>query len=244
MTPLEVVRDACGRRYVSEDGDPVSIELAPGLSAAEIANFEAALPCPLPTDVRELLAHCRGFSGTVEIVDFAGRDVDFEQAELLPHGLPIAADGFGNFWEVDLWPDSRAFAPIYFVCHDVPVFLLQSRSLAEFLSGLFLLNVPPFHGPVDDVREDRLFDVWRKNPGVREREECLRAEDAELAAFARELDDTWQIIDMRAAEIGFGFSWGRYGPRTAVRRHGAQAIFAYHKRPGLLERLFGRSRRP
>jgi hypothetical protein len=50
----------------------------------------------------------------------------------------------------------------------------------------------------------------------------------------------FQIIDMRTPEIGFGFSWGRYGAKAVVRRHGNIPIFAYQKRVGILERLFKR----
>jgi hypothetical protein len=27
--------------------------------------------------------------------------------------------------------------------------------------------------------------------------------------------------------VGMGFSWGRYGPKTEVRRHGDERVFAY-----------------
>ena len=39
-----------------------------------------------------------------------------------------------------------------------------------------------------------------------------------------------------------GFSWGRHGPRTELRRHGYERLFAYappEEKPGLLRRLFG-----
>ncbi len=38
-----------------------------------------------------------------------------------------------------------------------------------------------------------------------------------------------------------GFSWGRYGRRSEVRRHGNERIFAVGRpeRQGLLRRLFG-----
>jgi hypothetical protein len=39
-----------------------------------------------------------------------------------------------------------------------------------------------------------------------------------------------------------GFSWGRYGPRTDVRRFGALPVFACSKpeKTGLFAKLFGR----
>lgn len=66
-------------------------------------------------------------------------------------------------------------------------------------------------------------------------------DDDELRAFAAMLDDRYTIVDLRTAEIGMGFSWGRYGPATRVRRDGYRLLFAYappEPRPSLLRRLF------
>jgi len=227
MTPLELLRDALSKTLTTEDGEPASLDLRPPLSDMEIDAFETTLPCALPTEVRELLAYCGGFSGGgVDFVDFTGQDCLFE-FESFPYGVPIAADGYGNFWVVDLSPDSVSWGPIYFACHDAPVILYQSPSLEEFLTELFKLSVPPHESLIHEVHEDRLFHVWRNNPGVISHEECLRSQDPELRTFAEELGSSFQIIDLRNAQIGFGFSWGRYGPDTVNRRHGTLPIFAY-----------------
>jgi len=200
------------------------------------------LPCPLPATIRELLGYCRGFSGLgVELVDFTGRDCNFEQAEVFPHGLPIAADGYGNFWVVDLLPGSREWAPIYYASHDAPVILFQSPSFEHFLEELIKLDRPPHRSAVDDVHEDRLFEVWRKNPGVLSHEQGLASSDPVLADFARQLDPAFQIIDLRKGEIGAGFSWGRHGPRTIVKRFGTLPVFAYCQPPrqSIWKRVFG-----
>ena len=89
----------------------------------------------------------------------------FELETLLPSGLPIAADGYGNFWVVDLTPDSTEFGPIFYACHDAPIILYQSDSLADFLTELFKMCSPPHESLIDDVHEDRLYHVWRTNPG-------------------------------------------------------------------------------
>jgi len=60
------------------------------------------------------------------------------------------------------------------------------------------------------------------------------------AAFAAELDDRFRFVDLRSPPVGMGFSWGRHGPRTELRRHGIERLFAYappDKRPGLLRSL-------
>jgi cell wall assembly regulator SMI1 len=242
MTPLELLLDASRKTLTTEDEEPVQLELRPPLSEAGIAEFETRLPCPIPAEIRELLAYCKGFAGgATDFVDFTGEECSFEQKEVFPYGLPIAADGYGNFWVVDLLPESKAWGPIYFACHDPPVILYQSPSLAHFLTQLFKLNVPPYESLINDVHEDRLFEVWRKNPGVMSHGECLGSLDHDLRAFAEQLAPSFQVIDLRNAQIGFGFSWGRYGPYTVVRRRGRLPIFAYQIRKSFWKRLLGGS---
>src|SRR5438105_1623967 len=74
---------------------------------------------------------------------------------------------------------------------------------------------------------DRLFDVWSKNPGVIPYADALKSGDAAVRAFADELDPGFEIVDLRSVPPGMGFSWGRYGMRTQLRRFGEERIFAY-----------------
>ena len=219
--------------------DLVTIE--PGLSPSEIESMENELGAPVPRELRAVLEHTTAISGALDQIDFSGRTLSFEADELFPSGLPIAHDGFGNHWVLDLTPNETEVAPVFFACHDAPVVLFQSPSLAHFLHEAFRMLTPPHESLVDDVHEDRLFNVWGTNPRVLDHETAL-AGDAELSAFATELDDRFAFVDLREPEIGMGFSWGRYGPRTVVRRHGYERLFAYARpdeKPGLLRRLFG-----
>lgn len=104
------------------------------------------------------------------------------------------------------------------------------------------MSTPPHTSLVDDVHEDRLFEVWRKNPGVMDQSAAAASPDSELRAFGSALAEHFQVVDLRAARPGMGFSWGRYGPRTEERRHGYDRIFGYAKPPkrGFLATLFGR----
>jgi hypothetical protein len=240
MTPLEIIRRAQAGKLIDEDGNVVTLELLPGLSNRDLQDFAEQVPCRIPLEIAELLGACRGFYGTVEQVDFTGSDLAFEFEAAFPYGLPIAADGFGNFWVVDLHPGTTTWGPIYFACHDAPVILYQAGSLEEFLDELFRMFEPPHHSLIDDVHEDRLARVWRTNPGVLSHEHCLRSEDPILSAFARELDESFQIIDLRRARPGDGFSWGRYGPRTQIQRFGTHAVFAYQKPKSTISRLLER----
>jgi hypothetical protein len=61
--------------------------------------------------------------------------------------------------------DEAETAPVFFVSHDPPVILYQSPDLGGFLHEALRMLVPPHSSAVDDVHEDRLFNVWRNNPG-------------------------------------------------------------------------------
>jgi hypothetical protein len=240
MEPVDVIRDALTRELTDEDGERIELDLLPGLDDAGVRAFEETLPCPLPPEMHELLRFCRGFEGAVaDQVDFTGQDLMFEERTIFPHGVPIASDGFGNYWVVDLSPASTVFGPIWFACHDAPVVLYQSEDLGAFLFELFRMCQPPHASLVDDVHEDRLRNVWRTNPGVLDHGECAQSPDGVLREFAAALDESFQIIDLRRARPGDGFSWGRYGPGTVVRRHGDLPVFAVKKKVGLLRRLLG-----
>jgi cell wall assembly regulator SMI1 len=241
MDPLEAIRHAQATRLVGEDGDEVEFELAPALPQADIDHLADELGVALPRELRALLERTAGIEGgPLETIDFTGRSLSFGAPESFPSGLPIAGDGFGNFWILDLTPEVVEMAPVFFVCHDPPVILYQSAGIGDFLHEVFRMLVPPHSSAVDDVHEDRCFNVWRDNPGTLERSAAL-ASDERLSAFAAELDDRFIFVDLRAPAVGLGFSWGRYGPRTDVRRDGHERLFAYaprEKGAGLLRRLF------
>ena len=63
-----------------------------------------------------------------------------------------------------------------------------------------------------------------------------------MRAFAAELDERFELADMRNAPVGMGFSWGRYGRRSELRRFERERIFAVGrpKSRGLLARIRGR----
>jgi hypothetical protein len=219
----------------------VELELAPGLSEEDVDALGAEIGVPLPRELRETLAYTAEIDGVLDVIDFTGRQGGAEAEDVFPSGYPIALDGFGNHWLIDITPDDTDVAPVFFVCHDPPVVLFQSPNLAHFLHEAFRMCIPPHESLVDDVHEDRLYSVWGTNPGVIEQATALASDDEQLRRFAEELDERFLLIDLRAPEVGMGFSWGRFGPNTELRRHGYQRLFAYAsppRKPGLVSRLF------
>ena len=230
MSAWEEIERGRSLKLVDEDGEAVELVLAPPLSQAEIDDVARRAGIALPSELVDLLRCCGGIDGVLDLVDFSGRTVNsFDGEELFPHALPIAQDGFGNFWVLDLTSTTTEVAPVFFACHDAPVLLYQSPDLAHFVREVVQMNVPPHRSLVDDVHTDRLFHVWRKNPGTLTRAAAAQAQDPVLRAFAAVLDDRFLVVDLRRMGIGMGFSWGRYGPDTVIRRHGEERIFAYAK---------------
>lgn len=242
-TTREIIQAALEQNLIDEDRKPVRPRLLPGLTREEVDEFGRSLPVPLSDDVSDLLEFCSGIEGTLEQVDFTGRSLSdgFGPDFLVPHGLPIAHDGCGNYWAVDLQPGNPNWGPIYFCCHDAPVMLLQAATIQQFVGEVFKMYIPPHKSLVDDVHEDRLFDVWRKNPGVITHASALASSDPDIQAFAAGLEASFDLIDLRDAQIGMGLSWGRYGANTEVKRFGSKPIFAYRRpeKTGLFSRLFG-----
>jgi hypothetical protein len=159
-------------------------------------------------------------------IDFTGESEGFEYEAAFPRCIPIAHDGFGNFWVLDGSPEGAAVAPVFFACHDAPVILYQSPSLADFLAEVVNMYRPSHQSLVNDVSQDRLFHVWRKNPGTMTVAEAAQG-DQVLRAFASTLDERFTVVDLRSPQVGMGFSWGRHGSKTEVRRHGDARVFAY-----------------
>jgi hypothetical protein len=230
--PLDIVRGAEGTelRY-DPDGNVERLDLLPPMPESDIERLADRIPCPLPGSVRELLQHTRGFAtGPLESLEFGGLDA-FEFPEVFPHAVDLAHDGFGNYWVADLTSASREWGPIYFACHDPPVIVFQSPDLSRFLEEVLKLGDPD--GPrseLDAVHEDHAMQIWTGNPEMIVLEECLASGDPVLEEFARTLPEGFEVRDLRGAGLGDGFSWGRYGPRTANRRAGEAPVFAYQRR--------------
>ena len=238
----DIIESALKQNLVDDDKNPVRVLLLPGLSKEDLDDLSRSLPVTLPGDICELLEFCSGIEGTLEQIDFSGRTLrDGFGSDFVPHGLPIAHDGFGNYWAVDLQPDKNDWGPIYFCCHDAPVMLLQAATVQQFVSEVFKMYIPPHRSLITDVHEDRLFDVWTRNPGVIAHVNAIASADRDIQTFAAALESDFEIVDLRNAPVGMGFSWGRYGPRTEVKRFGPKPIFAYRRpaKKSLVSRLFG-----
>jgi hypothetical protein len=215
MKPLDIIKQAEETRFEDENGYIEEFKMLPPLTPEEFRQLEARIPCPLPSETRELLEYCRGFDGVLESIDFSGLYPEFGMEEVFPHGVPIAHDGFGNYWVVDLSVQTETWSPIFL-----------SATMLRW--SCFKPTIWP------------ILSAKSSNWALLTCQQGLQSGDPDLVKFAENLDDSWWMIDLREAAIGDGFSWGRYGPATVNRRFGEKRIFAVQKKKTLLQRMFNR----
>ena len=220
---IQLINKAKMMDLIDEDSTIYNLEPLPGLNESELKDLENNLPC----------------DGLLDIIEFSGQECasGFE-FELFPTAIAIAHNGFGDYWVVDLCRDSTDWGPIYFCSHDPAVIVYQSPSLYHFMEEVIKMFVPPHRSLIDDVHEDLLMNIWRNNPSMITQEQALISEDADIKEFAQSLNENYLVIDLRHAQIGDGFSWGRYGPKTVNKRFGEKRIFAYEIRKSFWQRLF------
>lgn len=223
---------------VDEDGNITTLKLRPGLSPESISAIETKLPCAIPNHVRELLEYTAGFdNGPLDDFDFTG-SLSFEYKDMFPYALPIAGDGFGNFWVIDVTSESKDWGPVFYACHDPAVIVYQADNLENFIKDFLRFANPPHQADLDKVHEEYSMTIWRHNPNVMDYQSCMTSPDKSLQEFAALLDETFQFIDLRNAKLGDGFSWGRYGYPQIIKRFKEELIFAYQIRKSFWQKLF------
>lgn len=239
----DTLRDVAGTRLVDEDGEEHVLELLPPATESELAKVASESSVPLPTELRQALTVCTGFAnGPLEslgFLDLAG----FGMEDVFPNAYPLGHDGFGNYWVLDLLPGEDQCGPVFFACHDPPVVAFQSSDPSAFVREVVALWQSGPRSPIDVVHDDVTSAIWASNSGLTDRDVVLTSDDPTLAEFAADFPPGAVFADLRAAKIGDGFSWGRYGPRTEWIRAGRHRLWALAPPPprrGLLSRLFHR----
>jgi len=201
------------------------LQLKPGLSQFQMEEFESRLAVPLSKESRELLAFTSGFFfRPFGEVNFLGVGMPGLE-EIVPVGLAIAADGTGNDWVIDISRETGAWGPIVYLAHDPPVVVIQAPNLVIFLEQIFDLGHSKRNNQLEFVSSAAAHRIWSDDPYLLSRESCQRESDPVLENFCRDLPETFHVADLRALEIGSGFSWGRSGPDTRIERCGSEFLF-------------------
>ena len=237
----DTLRAVADTPLVDEDGGEHRLRLLPPATEDEIADAASMLSGRLPTELLEALRVSAGFeNGPIEFgfLDLAG----FGLEEIFPNAYPIAHDGFGNYWVLDLPEDGAECGPVFFACHDPPVIAFQSDSPSQFVHDVLALWQSGPRSAVDRVHEEVTDSIWATHSGLLDRSAALASEDPLLVDFAAEFPTEAVFADLRRPKEGDGFSWGRFGPRTEWRRAGGHRLWGAvppPRRPSLFRRLFG-----
>ncbi|MFO1513167.1 MAG: SMI1/KNR4 family protein [Verrucomicrobiota bacterium] len=237
MKLVDLVKQAEGRTIRGEKGRREPLRLLPPVSEEQVRKLEQALPGPLPAEIRELFTLTRGFENGPYEVDFSGYGraafgertpfgVVSECFQILPYKLSIATDGCGNDWMIDLTKGASVWGPVFFACHDPPVFVFTAGDLREFIEEWLEL------AQEKECKLGRAFDqavmrVWTENPDRISHVSAIRSDDPEIRAFAERVGDGFQFCDLRRAASGAGFSRGHVDdPDTDMLRDGGNLLFA------------------
>ena len=252
MKLAELVKQAEGRTIRNGDGRREALRLMPPISEDQRRELERTLPDPLPEEMRELLGVARGFENGPYEVDFSGYARNGEGLRIpggvceffkvFPCALPIATDGCGNDWMIDITNSDSVWGPVFFACHDPPVFVFTASDLRDFIEEWLKL------AEGKDSKLGRTFDeavnkVKAEDPSLISHEVAIRSTDTVIKSFAEKAGDSFQLVDLRRATVGDGFYWGRViDPDTDMIRDGKDLLFAIRNPPpkkSLLKRLFG-----
>jgi hypothetical protein len=241
MSLASTLQSLRGRRLHDEDGHEHVLELLPPATEAELARLAASLPAPLPGDMREALLVSKGLAnGPLEsfsLLDLEG----FGLEEAFPFAYSIGHDGFGNYWVLDVLPDASSWGPVFYACHDPAVIAWQAGTVERFLLDVVAMWELGPRSPVDLVHEETVHRLWREHAALRPVADLAASDDSVLREFAATLPASAVVADLRRASVGDGFAWGRFGPRTEIRRAGREPVWALippERKPGLWQRLF------
>lgn len=222
---FEIIRAFEEREFSSEDGDTFQIELQPACAREDYPWIRGKLPAD--PEIEALLERTSGFDlGPLEVrfdESLSGQFIPGLSAE----SISVLEDGFGNSWNVDIDPKSGKWKAVYFVCHDPPVVVVQSASLAEFLKDVFR-NFGPSEGQVtlDHIRDTAAMKVWNTG-GVEVAATSLAGSlDPTLRRAAQAAGPNGVVADLRACRPGDGFRWPPGDRDGDVIRIGEEPVFA------------------
>jgi len=133
---------------------------------------------------------------------------------------------------------------VLFVSHDPPVVVVQAADLAQYVHQVLAVGRSDDAQELDEVATHASLRIWREDPDLIDVVAARQSADPMLSKFAAELPDAYRIADLRNAGRGTGFTWGRNGPQTDVRRFDSELLFGIEPKRGgsFINRVLGRKR--
>ncbi len=237
MTIKQKLESISSNQYKDEDGETYKVELFEGMTENEIEEYRNILPGKIiPSEIEELLRFSKGFEfyGLEEVRFDSYGDFGFE--EMFPYSVPLAGDGFGNFWLLDI--NSKGdWNSVYYVCHDPAVVVKHSENLKDFIEHVDEFGKKASESNLDIIHEKVVMDIWGEKNGIMENNE----KDYDFKNGQIALPDNYLVADLTDKPIKTGFSWGKSGPKTKIIRPSDEPIWIVEKKvkQGFLGKLFG-----
>jgi hypothetical protein len=117
-----------------------------------------------------------------------------------------------------------------YVCHDPPVIAVQAAGLVGFLLQLLQPGRSEPPDALRFVRDQAVAHIWKRDPWLMSAHDAKLSTDTVIRGFADQLSDEFCVADLRPREVGSGFSWGRAGANTQLKRAGSDLIFGIERK--------------
>lgn len=243
MTAKEAIEHGLQESFKDAKGNTYQLRLKPGFSQTQREDFEKRLAVRLPKEAAELLALTSGFTfEPFGEVNFSANET-FGLEEILPLGLTIATDGAGNDWVIDIKRDTGEWGPVVFMSHDPPVAVIQAPNLAAFIEQVLDSGRPNRKNMLHFVVDEAVSRIWGHDPYLLDVQTARTSSDSALSEFSKQLPETFRVADLRSREIGAGFTWGRNGPNSTIKRYDSELVFGVETKAkkSLMSRLLKRT---
>jgi len=121
---------------------------------------------------------------------------------------------------------SGELGSVFYWCHDPPAVVVRFRDVREFLEHLTACIASGNEEGIFDDPVEMALTVWRSRESTKLARDLCGSRDQALSDFARSLEPTSKVADLRASALPCGFAWGLFGPNSVVRRLGQELVFA------------------
>jgi hypothetical protein len=137
MSPRDAVMPLLQRPWMGRSGEQLAVTALPGLRREAIDNIELQWSGVLTPDMRAVLEHCCGISGTpLGNIDFTGCWYPEEPLAIFRPSLTLAIDEQGRRWVAEVVKGRGLPGPIWCVFPRPEVAMFVDRNLADFLARL------------------------------------------------------------------------------------------------------------
>ena len=205
--PWPIIENALSGTFPAE-GERFSPELLPGFSPEQLDDYSALFSAPVPEGIKTLLLHTTGFGY------YSLNEVRFDRTQgtgnipFLPDAVLLCEDKQGVKWLADIDTETGDWGVIYAINMRTNTCAIQANDLPGFLEQLFH-TVSSKVNWLSHIREKVLPDLSSNPPSGIDMVTAGKTSDNALRAITRNLPNAAVLFDMRNAQPGDGFSWGK-----------------------------------